>query len=226
MAKTPKPRKPKKPPVVPPPPPVDPADIPLDEDEQRFVDEYLIDRKSTMAYRRVFPGTSYNTAQRRGREFRERPNVCREITSALRSQSIRTQITADKALQEIARVAYSDILDLYDPDTYQLANPRNIPYNTRKAIASVKMTKGRKTETTKGKKKTTITESVVEYRLWNKMDALQKLCAHLGLNTAITPLDALLQALPRELATSVREALAVTDVAAPRIPVGSNGTSH
>jgi hypothetical protein len=129
-------------------------------------------------------------------------------------------VTADKVLKEIARVALSDVFDLYDPRTGQLRHPRHIPFETRKAIASMRVTRERRSVRTRGRTRTTIIESEIEYKFWPKMEALGKLCKHLGLDTEITPLEALLRALPLELASQVRNAL--TNAMA----VSGNGQQH
>lgn len=189
-------------------PPGDPSLEPLSPDEQRFVEEWLVDRSSARAYRTCFPGCSHHAARNHGWEMRHRPNVDREIRAAVHAQSIRTQVTADRALKELARVAFSDVIDLYDPVTHQLRHPRHIPFEARRAIASIKVGRTRTTTRSDGQTETQVAEHVVAYTLWPKMDALGKICRHLGMDTEITPLEALLQALPRELAAAVRQALA------------------
>lgn len=191
----------------PPTPPEDPADIPLNDDEQRFIDEYLVDRNATRSYHTTFPNVSHYTARTEGCRMLARPNVRREVNAAIQSQSIRTQVTADKILKELARIATSDIWDLYDPQTGLLRHPRHIPYETRKAIASIRVQRERRTIRRNNRSRTTLHESIVEYKLWPKMEALGKLCRHLGLDTEITPLEALLRALPGELSAAVRQAL-------------------
>lgn len=208
MAK--KPTKPTKPPTGTPP---DPADEPLNEDQQLFVDEYLIDRNAARAYRTIYPGCSHHNARMEGSRLRHRPNVAREIRAAINACRARNQATADKVIEEIARVATSDIYSLYDPVNGRLRHPRHIPYDARKAIASIKVTRERRSVRTRGRTRTTVTEQEIEYRLWPKMEALGKLCKHLGLDTEITPLEALFRALPPDLAVQVRNALMGPSVA-------------
>lgn len=203
-------RKPKTPPA--PAVPVDPADEPLTENEQRFVEEFLIDRNSARAYRRTFPEANYYTAHAAGHRMRRRPNVDREIRAALAAQRVRNQVRADMVLEEISIIAFSDIFGLYDPDTGDLRHPRHIPYDVRKAIASYKVLRTRTTTRTSrarggNRTRTTVNEAVIEYKFWNKLDALGKLCRHLGLDTEIPPLEALLRALPTELSAAVRAIL-------------------
>ncbi len=175
-----------------------------------FVGAYLISPCAVQAYRTAFPGTRYASAAVQSHRLLKQPNIREEIAAARRAQSKRTQITADKVLREIARVAFSDVFDLLD-ENGEFLHPRNIPFDTRQAIAAVKVSRERTTRrvTRNGETETTTTtvESVIEYKLFNKLEALGKLFNHLGLSTAITPLESLLANLPREIATQLRTAL-------------------
>ena len=202
-------------PVVPTPPstPSDGVNRPLTSDEALFVDSYLIYRRYAAAYREVFPATSWQNSRRWGWEWGHRPHVEAEIRAAIRDQRTRKRATADGVIDELARIAFSDILDLYDPATQNLRHPRHIPFETRRAISSMRVQRQRVTETTqsggRGRPTTTtrIVDSIVEYKLWNKTEALAKIANHLGLNTELPPLESLLRLLPTELASQVRSAL-------------------
>lgn len=203
MAKT----KRKRPPT-PPPTPVDPATVELDDNERRFVEEYLVDRRATGAYLRCNPNvTRRSAAAALGHEMKNRPHVAAEIRAGLALQRARCAVRADKVLEELAMIADSDVLDLYDEQTNQLRHPRNIPYQVRKCVASIKVSRQRTTTRTRNRTSVTVTDSIVEYKLWDKIAALGKLMRHLGLETEITPLDALLAALPADLREQVRRAL-------------------
>ena len=208
-------RKPKTP-SVPPSPPAITVDTPLTPEEIAFVNEWMIDRKNGLAYQRCHPDClSHRAAREIGCRIRHQVNVDAEIRSRQREQAVRCQVSADQVITEIKRVAFSDILELFDPVTNNLRHPRHIPYDLRKAIASVKVSRSRRSVTRNGKTKTTVTDSFVEYKLWNKLDALAKLGNRLGLNTEITPVEALLQMLPRPLAVQVRAALLAPTAQAP-----------
>src|SRR5262249_28650554 len=73
--------------------------------------------------------------------------------------------------------------------------------------ASVKVSRLRERTVTRGKGRVTISESIIEYRLWPKLEAIGKLARHLGLDTEVTPIEGLLAMLPRNLALQVRDAL-------------------
>lgn len=211
----------RKPPNAPPPPEVT-AETPLSEDETVFVNEFLIDRVSAAAYRRAFPGCSYQSAFRLGSIMRRRVNVAAEIDAGITAQRIRNNVSADGVINELKRIAFSDIYQLYDPATNQLREPRHIPYDLRKAVASVKISRERRSVSTRGRTRTTVTQAIVEYRFWDKVAALGKLMRHLGLEVEIPPLDVLLAALPRQLAEQVRTELARERTAVPH--PSTNGT--
>lgn len=139
--------------------------------------------------------------------MRHLPNVEAEIRSRQQELRIRRAVDSELVIREIQCLAFSDILDLFDHTTGQLRQPRHIPFDARKAVSSIKVSRQRRTVTRSGKTRTTVTEQVVEYKLWNKLDALGKLCRWLGLETEITPLEALLAALPRHMAQEIRDHL-------------------
>lgn len=186
-----------------------PESKPLTPAEVVFVDEYLIDLNATQAYRRAYPACTYMTAQTEGNRFLRKPHIAREIKAAKKARAERTRITADRVLKELARIAFSDVFDLFDADG-KLAPARNIPLDARRAISGVKVRKEKTSTRKDGHTTVTESEAEVEYKFWPKAEALKSLCNHLGLTTEITPLDAILAALPPGLAEAVRSAIAGT----------------
>lgn len=204
-------------------PPVVTADTPLSDDEQMFINEWIVDRNNTAAYLRCYPHASYQSSMRLGNLMRRRINVDAEIEAYLRAQKIRGTVRADEVMKELQRVAFSDILEIFDPTTNELRHPRHVPYDVRKVIKSMRVSRERRTVTTRGRTRTTVTNQIVEYQLWDKMAALTKLMRHLGLEGAMEPLEALLAALPRTLAEEVRRALA--DQMKPHTNGSTSGTN-
>jgi phage terminase small subunit len=180
---------------------------PLTPEQQRFVDEYLIDLNGTRAYRIVYPGTSYASARALASQLLAKVNIRSEVKAARIEQQKRTRVTADRVIRELARCAFSDVYDLYDSEG-KLRAARDIPLETRKAVAAVKIRKEKITRRQSGETDIAESECEVEYKMWNKLDALGKLCNHLGLTTEITPFEALLASLPPHLAGEVRALLA------------------
>ncbi len=221
MAKQRKPRTP--PPPAAPPPPVT-EDTPLTNEELLFINEYMIDRKGGPAYQRLHPDClSMRSACVIAHEMRTRLNVAAEIRERIRQHGVRCGVKADTVIQEIKRIGFSDILDLFDPNTNLLRAPRHIPLDLRRAIASVKVSRARVSTTRNRRTTTKVTESFVEYRFWNKLDALAKLSNRLGLNTEIPSIEQFLLMLPRPLAIQVRDALLKQPT---KVPAASTNGKH
>lgn len=75
--------------------------------QQRFVEEYLTDLNATQAAKRA--GYSARTAEWIGPQLLGKTHVKAAIAAAQAERSKRTGITQDRVLQELARVAFSDI---------------------------------------------------------------------------------------------------------------------
>lgn len=86
----------------------------LQPQQQRFVDEYLIDLNATQAAIRA--GYSAKTAQVIGSENLRKPLIKAAIDQALSKRSQETQIDAAWVLKRLAAEADADVADLYDAD--------------------------------------------------------------------------------------------------------------
>lgn len=82
--------------------------------QERFVQEYLIDLNATQAAIRA--GYSQRTARQIGDENLSKPDIRAAIQSAKAERSKRTEITQDRVLQELARIAFFDLRTLYRED--------------------------------------------------------------------------------------------------------------
>lgn len=80
--------------------------------QKRFVEEYLIDLNATQAAIRA--GYSAKTAMEQGCQQLQKPKVQEAIQAAMNARSKRTEITADRVLQEIAHIAFDDIKNYLD----------------------------------------------------------------------------------------------------------------
>lgn len=79
----------------------------LTDKQHRFVEEYLIDLNATQAAIRA--GYSSATARAIGAENLTKPDIAAAIELAQAKRSKRTEITADRVLQELAKIGFSDI---------------------------------------------------------------------------------------------------------------------
>jgi phage terminase small subunit len=82
--------------------------------QTRFVSEYLIDLNATKAAIRA--GYSRKTAKSIGQENLTKPDIFARISACQEVLFARNAITADNVLQELARLAFFDVRDLFAPD--------------------------------------------------------------------------------------------------------------
>ena len=141
----------------------------MNDRERIFADEYLVDLNATAAALRA--GYSVKTARNAAEWIKEsdpkKPKLRALIDVKLAERSRRTGITADRILNELAKIAFVNPTDVIDENTAEVR--REASPDDRAAIRSI----GRKT----GK----VSERSVE--LCDKTRALELLGKHLGLFT-------------------------------------------
>ena len=86
----------------------------LTEKQRRFVAEYLVDLNATQAAIRA--GYSRKTAHVTGHETLKKPEVSAAVQASMAARAERTNITQDRVLQELARIAFFDLRKLYRED--------------------------------------------------------------------------------------------------------------
>jgi phage terminase small subunit len=82
--------------------------------QERFVQEYLIDLNATQAAIRA--GYSAKTAEQQAYQLLQKTSVSDEIAAAQQKRAERTEITQDRVLKELARIAFFDLRKLYRED--------------------------------------------------------------------------------------------------------------
>ncbi|MDN7179079.1 terminase small subunit [Caballeronia sp. SEWSISQ10-4 2] len=82
--------------------------------QAEFVKQYLIDLNQSEAARRA--GYSDARANVAGAELMAMPHVQKAIQEGMRERNARVQITQDRVLQEVARLAFFDIRKLMNDD--------------------------------------------------------------------------------------------------------------
>src|SRR5205085_1104724 len=80
--------------------------MPLNDRQARFVAEYLVDLNATQAAIRA--GYSARTAYSAGERLLRNVEVAAAIAEAQAARSRRTEVTADRVVLELARVAFGD----------------------------------------------------------------------------------------------------------------------
>ena len=156
--------------------------------QKRFIEEYLVDMNATQAA--IRSGYSPDTAKSIGSENLTKPDIQARIAKAMAERSRRTGVNADRAVMELAKIAFVNASDVIDADTATL-KPDATPEDTA-AIQSVKV----KTFGEDGLER--------EIKMADKLKALELLGKHLGmfkdkvelsgsLETEKTKLDDLIQ---------------------------------
>lgn len=136
--------------------------------QELFVKEYLIDLNATQAAIRA--GYSPNTAREIGAENLSKPNIKNQIDKAMAERSRRTGINQDRVLEEIAKIAFLNPVDVIDMDEATIRGDAN--REDTAAIASVKV---KTIPTPEGN----IVER--EVKTYDKLKALDQLGRHLGM---------------------------------------------
>lgn len=149
----------------------------LTDKQARFVDEYLVDLNATQAAARA--GYSAKTANEQGSRLLANVSVRSAIEAAKKARSERTQITADRVLQELARLAFVDVRRLYREDGSMKA-PHELDDDTAAALAAVEVTEelGPSGEGDGGRELVGFTKKA---KLYDKGAALALAMRHLGM---------------------------------------------
>lgn len=86
----------------------------LTDKQKRFVEEYLIDLNATQAAIRA--GYSINNADKIGSELLGKTRVSEAISKAMAERSRRTGISQDRVVNELAKIAFVNMLDVVDEE--------------------------------------------------------------------------------------------------------------
>ncbi len=137
----------------------------LTKKQKLFIEEYLIDLNATQAAIRA--GYSSETAQQMGSENLSKPVIRAHIDKAMAERSRRTGVSADRVVQELAKIAFINATDVIDPKTATVKEDA-LPEDTA-AIQSVKV----KTFGEDGLER--------EIKMADKIKALELLGKHMGM---------------------------------------------
>ena len=152
--------------------------------QKKFIKEYLIDLNITAAALRA--GYSEKTAYSIGQETFNKPHIQAAIQKEMDKRARRTEITADKVLEEYAKLGFSDVTDYlqvvterilvgHDKETGEpisdisqfvlMKDTANIPKSKLAAISEIKQAK----------------DGSISFKLHDKKGALDSIAKHLGM---------------------------------------------
>ena len=148
--------------------------ISLSDKQLSFAQEYIVDLDPPSAYIRAgYKPKSIEAARSAASRLLNDQTVGRYVVYLQRARSVRTGITADNVIMEIAKIAFSNISDyfIWDKDGIKLKDSSEFESDKNKTSVISEITQE---EFGRGCKK-------LHVKLHSKMDALKMLYKHLGL---------------------------------------------
>ena len=105
--------------------------------QKRFVDEYLIDLNATKAAIRA--GYSAKTAASIGEENLRKPEIQGALAERMKARSVRTEVTQDRVIAELAKIAFGDARDvmLWGPSGVKLLDSKTLTDDQAAQVAEV-----------------------------------------------------------------------------------------
>lgn len=142
--------------------------------QKLFADEYLVDLNATRAYKVTHPRVKRDeTARANGSRMLTNANVAAYISERQKARELRTEITQDMVIKELAAVGFARGTDYSNIDTdglVRLTPTDNLTDNQKAAVTSIKTT-----------------QTGVEIKLADKVKALELLGKHLGMFSGAAP---------------------------------------
>ncbi|HQR20042.1 MAG TPA: terminase small subunit [Burkholderiaceae bacterium] len=141
----------------------------------RFVDEYLVDLNAAGAARRA--GYSVKTADKIGYENLRKPEIASAVEAKRKELAGTLGITRERVLREMAKLAFSDLRQLYNVDG-SLKPPHEWSDDAAGAVAGIE-TVEEFAKNAKGQNE--LIGYVKKVKLWDKGKQVENLLKHLGM---------------------------------------------
>ena len=143
----------------------------------RFVDEYLVDFNATQAAIRA--GYKAKTAHVIGAENLRKPKIAEEIARRQKDLQRRTEVTQDRVVKELARIAFADATDYACVETLTYENEDG-------TVSPVQIVSPKDTDTLSDDQRAAIAgikqgANGIEIKLHDKIKALELLGRHIGM---------------------------------------------
>ena len=143
----------------------------------RFVDEYMVDFNATQAAIRA--GYKAKTAHVIGAENLRKPKIAEEIARRQKDLQRRTEVTQDRVVKELARVAFADATDYACVETLTYENEDG-------TVSPVQIVSPKDTDTLSDDQRAAIAgikhgANGIEIKLHDKIKALELLGRHIGM---------------------------------------------
>ena len=107
--------------------------ISLNDRQNRFVEEYMIDLNAEQAAIRA--GYTEASARRNGHRLLKLPNVRKALDAAMEARARRTLIIQDQVIEELAAIAFCDPIEIASTTFRGPADIARLPERARRLIA-------------------------------------------------------------------------------------------
>lgn len=141
-------------------------------DPRVFANEYVKDFDATAAFTRAYgPRKTVGGTRLSAHKMLHSKAGAQAVAELTRARVERIGFDADRVLEEIARLAFSDINNLFEEDGETFRAWKDIDPMFKKAISSVEVHLDKNSKTVK----------IHKIKMWDKLGALEKLGKHLRL---------------------------------------------
>lgn len=153
----------------------------LSPKQARFVQEYLVDLNATQAAIRA--GYSERTAKQIAGENLTKPDVMAALALRQKVLQAKVEVTQERVLRELIRIGFSDLRKVatWGADGMTLIESDALDNDTAMAIQEVACIKRTRRYDNDDDDPIIQEEVQTKAKLYNKLDALEKLGKHLGL---------------------------------------------
>ncbi len=152
----------------------------LNPKQQRFVAEYLVDLNATEAAKRC--GYSEHTARSQGARLLTDANILTAIESKKAKQLEKTDLTATRVLEELRRLSFSNVQDLFD----EVGNLRPIQTLTREQASCIASLEVIKKNAVAGDG---LIDTIHKVKVWDKTKSLEMVAKHFKLLTDVMKIE-------------------------------------
>ena len=129
--------------------------------EREPTEQFLLDPCAARAAQRA--GYSKTTADRIGSRLLKKVEILAAVSQAQDARAQRTQIIADRVLQELALIGFGRMGDFFDSEG-RLKDVVDLPPHAQARLSSIDVVREKTRTTTDGADKTSVTESVVKLK--------------------------------------------------------------
>jgi phage terminase small subunit len=153
--------------------------VPAADRRARFVQEYLLDLNATQAAIRA--GYSAKTARQQGARLLAEAAIEAAIQAAQGKRAVKTGITQERVLEELALLAFSDLEHYTVSDNGDVELAEGAPAGAMRALQAIE----RRVSTDKDGN----VERTVKLKLWDKPGPLKLAGRHVGLRAFMDRLE-------------------------------------